>query len=241
MNVMRTVSRLSGIIFDIDNTLYRNRAYTDAQTDLLVGRLAEHLGRSCEDMKQDIAARRRQMADEAGGRTPSLANIFLEYNVDIATSVQWREELLDPSAYLHSDPALRSTLSALGETHALVAVTNNPSSVGRATLSVLGVESQFAGIVGLDDSGVSKPHAKPFQLGLQLIRAASRWAVPASEVVSIGDRIPVDLEPAMELGMGAVLVESMEDVYALDSGELLTARAQSADHRQADNPGVFPG
>ncbi len=219
MNVLRSVSRISGIIFDIDNTLYRNRAYTEAQTVLLVDRLARHLGRSYDDMNREITELRRVMAEDAGGRAPSLANTFLQYNVDIATSVRWREEVLEPSAYLSDDPQLRSTLETLGQKYGLVAVTNNPRSVGRATLSVLGVDRHFAGIVGLDDSGVSKPHARPFELGLEHLGRALGRPVPADEVLSVGDRIPVDLEPAMELGMGAILVESMEDVYALAAEE----------------------
>ncbi len=222
MNVLRTVSRLSGIVFDIDNTLYRNRAYTDAQTDLLVARLARHCGLSDDEMKRDVAECRRRLAERSGGRAPSLANTFLEYNVDIATSVRWREELLDPSAYLDDDARLCATVAALAEKCALVAVTNNPHSVGLATLSVLGVSAHFAGIVGLDDSGVSKPHERPFSLGLELLGRAHGRPLRPEEVVSVGDRIPVDLEPAMELGMGAVLVESMADVYALVETEVLT-------------------
>ena len=64
-------------------------------------------------------------------------------------------------------------------------------------------------VVGLDDTFSSKPAPEPFAL------AALRLALEPRSCVSIGDRIDVDLVPAMDLGMGAILVDGVEDVYRL--------------------------
>ncbi|MFW5995157.1 MAG: HAD family hydrolase [Spirochaetia bacterium] len=211
MRILQTVSRVSGVIFDIDNTLYRHNAYMQAQTDLLVDRLATELGKSPEHAAEEVEAVRESYARGNDGRRPSLANTFIEFGIDIETSIRWRTELFDPCRYLGSDPMLQKALTRIAKGAAIVAVTNNPASVGTATLSCLGVLSLFRGVVGLDTTGVSKPHRAPFERGLELLGPGVR----ADEVVSVGDRVEVDLEPAMELGMGAILVESMQDVYGL--------------------------
>ena len=215
MRVLRQPERVSGLIFDIDNTLYRNSAYLRAQADLLVERLAAELGDSVQRMGERVDAVRRIYAARTGGDKPSLANTFLEFGVDIGTSARWREELYHPEEYLGVDRQLQCTLQRFASEVPIVAVTNNPRSIGVRTLECLGVSRWFRGVVGLDDSGVSKPHATPFLRGLALLGDQADERPEASEVVSVGDRIEVDLNPAMELGMGAVYVESMEDVYEL--------------------------
>jgi phosphoglycolate phosphatase/putative hydrolase of the HAD superfamily len=91
----------------------------------------------------------------------------------------------------------------------LALVTNNPRLVGERSLEALGVRSHFKTVVGLDDTFCSKPAPEPFAL------AARRLALEPRSCVSIGDRIDVDLVPAMDLGMGAILVDGVEDVYRL--------------------------
>lgn len=211
MRILQTVSRVSGVIFDIDNTLYRHSAYVQAQTDLLVDRLAGELGKSPQQTFAEVEAVRDSYARRNNGRRPSLANTFVEFGIDIQTSIRWRSELFDPCKYLGSDPILQKTLTCIAARLPIAAVTNNPSSVATATLACLGVVSLFRGVVGLDTTGVSKPHHLPFERGLELLGPGVR----ADQVVSVGDRAEVDLEPAMELGMGAILVESIQDVYGL--------------------------
>lgn len=215
MRVLRRPDRVSGIIFDIDNTLYRDSAYVRAQSDLLVERLAAELGESVERMSERVDSVRREHAARTDGGKPSLANTFLRFGIDIETSARWREELYHPEEYLGADPQLQSTMEQLAFEVPIVAVTNNPRSIGVRTLECLGVMRWFRGVVGLDDSGVSKPHSVPFLRGLALLADSSGERPEACEVVSVGDRIEVDLNPSLELGMGAVFVESMDDVYRL--------------------------
>ncbi|MDR2111049.1 MAG: HAD hydrolase-like protein, partial [Spirochaetaceae bacterium] len=53
------------------------------------------------------------------------------------------------------------------------------------------------------------PHRAPF------LRASEMLGFPPPACVSIGDRYEVDIEPPLELGMGGVLVDGVEDVYGL--------------------------
>jgi phosphoglycolate phosphatase/putative hydrolase of the HAD superfamily len=198
-----------GLIFDVDGTLYTHEAYFAVQTDVLVERLAERRGRSAAAMAAEIAAFRADWAASHGGEALSLGNAFTHFGVSIAESVRWREELIDPAAYLEPDPRLAATLAALAGRFKLAVVTNNPASVGRATLAALGVADHFAAVLGLDTCGVSKPHRDPF------LRAAAALGAEPAACVSIGDRYSIDIALPLELGMGGVLVDGVADVYAL--------------------------
>jgi HAD superfamily hydrolase (TIGR01509 family) len=138
-----------------------------------------------------------------------MARHFLGFGIDMATIIRWREEEIRPRDWLAPDPRLDESLAALSARFKLVLLTNNPRSIGAASLDALGVSSHFSVVVGLDDTFESKPAPEPF------IKACEALGFPPSRCISIGDRKFVDIEPALALGMGAVLIDGVEDVYRL--------------------------
>ena len=207
------LSAARGLLFDIDGTLYDNAAYLASHRQSLLERLAMELRRSYDDVRHEV----REVQDRLGaelGRRPSLAITFLEFGVTMEQNVAWRSKLLKPERYLSRDPRVAEVLSELAGRFRLAALTNNPGDVARRTLSCLGIPEVFADIVALDDTMASKPDPEPFRAGLAAL------GLPAGQVVMIGDRYDVDIAPAVELGMRAVLVDGVEDVYALP--EILT-------------------
>ena len=196
------------LIFDFDGTLYTNAAYARYQEDCQVARLARHLGiAEAEAIARLEAAREARRA--AGLPKTSLARHFLSFGVDMDSIVRWRVEEIRPSEWVGPDPALDRTLETLARRFRLVLLTNNPREVGRAGVAALGVAARFEAVIGLDDTFESKPAPEPF------LAAAAALGLPPGACVSIGDRMDVDLEPALALGMGAILVDGVEDVYAL--------------------------
>jgi phosphoglycolate phosphatase/putative hydrolase of the HAD superfamily len=201
--------RISALIFDVDLTLYTCPAYAKAQIRGQIERLAARLGKSGDAMESEVEAYRSAWSAAHDGKKLSLGNAFVAFGIPIEESVRWREELIDPSEYLSADAALRAALAELSSRVPLGVVTNNPASVGRRTLAALGVEDIFRAVVGLDTCGVSKPHAAPF-----LAAAAALGAEPGA-CVSVGDRYDIDIALPLELGMGGILVDGVEDVYRL--------------------------
>lgn len=197
-----------GLLFDFDSTLYTNPGYASFQNDVLIERLARERGLSLETLRAEIDARRAADAAAGRGRT-SLGNLFVGLGLPVETSVAWREELIEPSRWLGPDAELDAVLGRLAARYSLALVTNNPRSVGLKGLEALGVSSRFEAVVGLDDTMRSKPDPAPY------LRAASALGLEPASCVSIGDRYDVDLVPALSLGMGAVLVDGVEDVYRL--------------------------
>ena len=198
----------AALLFDMDCTLYTHPEYARRQIDLPIERLARLRGKTFPEMSEEIARWREQWTAEHGARI-SLGNAFAAFGVSIAESVRWREELYEPERYLVRDPCLRAALEVLAARFCLAVVTNNPVSIARRTLAALGVEDMFAAVVGLDTCGVSKPHEAPFRKAAELCGAA------ITACVSIGDRYDIDLALPLQMGMGGVLVDGVEDVYRL--------------------------
>jgi FMN phosphatase YigB (HAD superfamily) len=208
MKIVAIEGEPSALIFDLDNTLYTNPSYAAFQEDVLVERLGRELGLGTEGAKARIAALRAERAEAGLGKT-SLGRLFAAMGIEIATSVRWREECIEPARWLKRDPKLDHALGELAKDYKLALMTNNPRLVGEKSLDALGVRSRFSVLVGLDDTLSGKPAAEPF------VETARKLALDPRRCVSIGDRFDVDLAPAMELGMGAILVSGVEDVYRL--------------------------
>ena len=227
MKILRLPDRISALIFDLDNTLYTNPAYTRHQTLILEERLALHLGTDLPGARAELAKLVAERTRAGLGPT-SMANLSAALGVDIATSVQWREEGILPAEWLTPDPVLAGVLARLASRFPLALVTNNPRSVGLASLAALSVGSLFSVVVGLDDTLRSKPDPAPFVFAAERLGGLPEGSVrhpysggqdgdckDFSGLVSIGDRHDIDLAPALGLGMGAVLIEAVSDVYGL--------------------------
>lgn len=209
MKAYRLPSHCAALLFDMDSTLYTHPEYQRTQLDLPVERLARLKGKSFEEMNGEITRYREERAAAHAGENISLGNAFEAFGVSIAESVRWREELYEPERYLAEDRLLCAALEKLAARFVLAVVTNNPVSIARRTLAALGAAGFFRAMVGLDTCGVSKPHEAPFRKAAELCGAA----VPSC--VSVGDRYDIDIALPLELGMGGVLVEGVEDVYKL--------------------------
>jgi phosphoglycolate phosphatase/putative hydrolase of the HAD superfamily len=210
VKIFRLPEKPSALIFDMDLTLYSSQKYAQAQIDALVGKLAEAKGRPFAELEAEIAGHRRAWAASHGGAAISLSYIMEAfYGIPMEENIRWREEAYDPAPYLKRDERLRESLCRLSAALAFALVTNNAVSIARKTLAVLGVGDLFPLIIGLDTCGIAKPHRLPFQ------RAAELLGLGPEGCVSVGDRYDVDLAVPLELGMGAVLVDGVEDVYKL--------------------------
>ena len=202
-------SGLKAIIFDIDSTLYTNAEYAFEQVDCQVRRFASLRGITNDQARKMVADYRKKYAKENGGKKVSLSNTLLSFGVSIEQSVQWRRELIEPADFLGPDKKLQEALAALGRRYKLLCVTNNPLLPAKKTLDALGVADLIEVLVGLDTCNLSKPAKEPFVL------AAKKAGTDPASIVSVGDRYDLDLAPALELGMGGILVRGVADIYRL--------------------------
>jgi phosphoglycolate phosphatase/putative hydrolase of the HAD superfamily len=214
MKIFHLPDQCAAILFDIDSTLYTNPEYARSQIDLPIERLARLRGVTFDKMNEEINRFRTDWAHKHEGRQISLANILVTFGISIEETIKWREELTQPERYLAADEQLRRALEQLQTRFVLAVVTNNPVSIAVRALAALGVEDLFHArtlvrIVGLDTCGVSKPHEEPF------MRAVNLCGVTPESCVAVGDRYDIDIALPLELGMGGILVDGVEDVYKL--------------------------
>ncbi len=209
MNCFLLPPVIHGLLFDIDNTLYRNDQYCALQVELLIARYGESAGITLEEAELRVDRIRRNYAESHEGRTTSTGNAMVELGVSLEENIVWRNELFHPENYIEPDPLLKSALVKLARKFTLSAVTNNTVEVGKNTLAALDVGGVFNRIVGLDTCLKSKPSREPF------VKALDLTGISAGNSISIGDRFDVDIAVPLRMGMGGILIESMDEVYKL--------------------------
>ena len=189
MKTYNIPKNVKGIIFDIDGTLYTNVKYVFEQVDVQVRYYARLKNISVEEARNKVATYKKQWAENHNGEKISLAKTMAAFGIPVAESIQWRKILIKPEDFLTYDEKLVKTLS---------------------DLQSLGVSKFFPEIIGLDSTGLSKPHYLPFSMALE------KLGLEAKDCVAVGDRFNIDVEFPLKMGMGGVLVDGVEDVYNLE-------------------------
>ncbi len=203
------------LIFDIDSTLYTNPEYAREQIDCQIRHFAQIRGISADTARTMVRDFRKNWANEHEGKKISLGNLLTNFGISIEESIEWRKTLIDPFKYLKKDEQLRKTLTNLQKKFYLLCVTNNPLSPAKKTLEALGVSDLITQIIALDTTKKSKPAKEIFDLAVKKSAEALNAKIQYSECISIGDRYDIDLALPLELGMGAILVDGVKDVYTL--------------------------
>ena len=78
------------------------------------------------------------------------------------------------------------------------------------------VNSEFELIIGSEELGVSKPNPRIFEEAIRLSECQ------AKDLVYIGDSIKLDMKPALEMGIRAILVDR-DNVYPNYQGERINS------------------
>lgn len=203
------------LVFDIDSTLYTCPAYAHEQIDSQVRHWAKLNGITDDEARKKIADFRKKWAFEHNGQKISLGNLFTNFGISIETSIEWRKKLFDPADYLQKNEPLVQALTELSKKYYMICVTNNPVQPARRTLEVIGISELFPEIVGLDTCMTSKPSQKILDHALKISEKATGQKLNYSDCISIGDRYDIDLDLAISLGMGGILVNGAEEVCKL--------------------------
>lgn len=209
MKIYKIPKNLNAIIFDIDSTLYTNPKYAFEQVDCQIREFAKYTKISVEEARKKVSDFRKDYALKNDGKKISLGNTLLNFGIPIEKSIEWRKQLLEPANFLSYDEKLVHSLTELSKNYKMICVTNNPVLPARKTLDAIGISSFFEKIVGLDTCLKSKPAKEPFL-------TATKWLFENPEhCLAIGDRYDLDIALPLELGMGGILVNGVEEIYNL--------------------------
>ncbi len=204
------------LIFDIDSTLYTCPAYAHEQIDCQIRHYAKLNGMTAEEARKKVSDFRKKWAEEHGGKKISLGNLFTHFGISIETSIKWRKTLFDPYDYLQKDEKLIKSLENLSKRFIMTCVTNNPVEPARKTLEAIGISSFFPTIVGLDTCMLSKPSKTILDTAIEKAYEDFGEKVGYENCISIGDRYDIDLDLAIQLGMGGILVNGAQDLYEIE-------------------------
>ena len=207
MKIYNIPKDVKGIIFDIDGTLYTSEEYVFEQVDVQVRHFAKLKSISVEAARKMVEEYKAKWAENHNGEKISLAKTMAAFGIPVAESIQWRKNLIKPEKFLSRDEKLVKTLENLKSKYKIICVTNNPVFTARKTLEAIGVSEFFPEIIGLDTTGLSKPHYLPFSMALE------KLGLNAKNCVAVGDRFNIDIELPVKMGMGGILVDGVEDVY----------------------------
>lgn len=195
--------------WDVDNTLYDDRAYFQAGREAEVLAIAKALGLDVEASRLAVeGAKERLRARHDSVYRPTLTETVFELGLDETWWNQVRSDCYEPERYLKPDPSVIQAMVQLGQGGIRsLAASNSPGALTRRVIQALGLKERLDLVVGPDDLGIAKHDSRYF------VRVCERAGVERGTCVAIGDRQATDIDPPLRLGFsGGILVESAKDV-----------------------------
>jgi FMN phosphatase YigB (HAD superfamily) len=163
-----------------------------------LGAVSEHL---------DVGSERAMVILEhaAGGdlerpERPSIYKAALSLGVPDELIAKHQHRHIKPERFLVENQRLIEAIKALSKVTNLGLLTNTRTEIAKRALSSLGLYDCFLIVYGGDKLSKPKPNVSA------LLQILNEFRVLPRSAVAVGDRWPVDLEPAAELGMGVVHV-----------------------------------
>lgn len=203
-------NRISGIIFDLDGTLYVSPAFAATIQDAAARYIARLKGITPGQAGQLLAATRTIVAEETGG-VPTLSAVCARLGGDVRDLHAFFVEQLQPEAYLTRDERVVALLERLARRIPLYLFTNNNRALTTRIIDILGLQGLFRRIYTIDDTW----HGKPDEGMLDRILAEA-GLMPA-QALFVGDRYDVDLRLPEQRGCPVYLSQSVEQLLRLEA------------------------
>lgn len=200
--------KVRGIIFDLDGTLYQNELYRRDIAQKEAEAVATAVGWPVTEAPTELAQQRQALGRRLGRPARLTETVF-----ELGLTRQWwdttREAIYRPEEFITPDQTVISSLQRLIDSHRVAIATNSPSGVAHRILDLLGADECLRRrmlIVGPDTLGVSKPDPEFF------LELARRLDVSPEQCLSIGDDEQNDAHPAIEAGMGAIIISKTSHI-----------------------------
>ena len=154
----------------------------------------------------DLVANREQFSTSAERSrafwTTMYSRLLAELGVqdDGAHALYLFQEFSKPEHYALFPDALPAVRELIAQDY-VIGIVSNFESWLRGLLEHLGLLPLMSVVVVSGEEGIEKPDPEIFR------RALERLEVEASRAVYVGDNPRIDVEPAVALGMGAILVD----------------------------------
>jgi putative hydrolase of the HAD superfamily len=200
--------QIRSIVFDLDGTLYVNRAIGGEIEQTACNLIANSRGVP-SDEGWDLLDRARKQLSELNDVTPTLTRTCMELGIEAREFHQALEQQVHPENYLSPDPLLRSLLVPLTQFSELYVYTNNNYPLSLKILSLLGVEDLFKHLYTIEFCWQPKPDIDALQ------RVMADIGGSLESFLFVGDREQVDLVGPAEFGSNTLLVREVSDLLLI--------------------------
>lgn len=194
------------LIFDLDGTLYEEKRLLKLYKLVSISILSEFMGIDQKEAKRRLKEEKERLEKNLGYK-PSFAYTLKALGVPTSFRNSKFDELIKPELFLKRDGKLRKFLVGLKDKFKLAVVTNNTRHITEKILRILGIGKCFDYILTITETERIKPDPELYRKVMKKFRAKSE------ECLVIGDRYPLDLKPAEELGMSTLKIERKEELY----------------------------
>lgn len=190
------MSNIQHVWFDMDGTLtVHTDEYNKVHNDLRYTTYASVVGREVND---SLISEYEQLYNKYGSNSA----VFTSLGKPSDFWMQYFDQI-DQTRYYEPTPDIYETLDRLSQTVPISLFTNAKLANAQKTLSVVKVNADwFTHILSGDDVQNRKPALDGFHLIVE------KSGVPAKDILYVGDRVSVDIEPAKAVGMKTCLVYS---------------------------------
>jgi len=201
---------IKALIIDIDNTLYNNDAYLMHQYQEIVKELALLKKMTFNELESCIL-NLKDIFLKVNSKNASLSKILNYLEIDIEENISIRKRVIKPTLYLKYDDNIYNSILKLKEKYILVCLSNNPLKINYEVLDLLKIKDFFNFVIGLDSFKIPKPSLIPFK------KIKESLNLNYSQILSIGDRYEIDIDPLLNLGGNGLLIENIEDFYNINN------------------------
>ena len=187
--------KIKAIVFDIDGTLYKSETYVKQLIKGICQTISELLSIPYEEAEQVF----QELRSEFGSISLGLRKL----GIDRSRFYQLLIEKLDPKKAIRPRPELTTLFKQLKDAGLKIGChTNSSRRLAEMVLEALGIELRLLDVLVTCDDAEPKPLPDGYLKILEELR------LEPQEVLYVGDRWRVELEPAKKLGMKTVLVSS---------------------------------
>jgi len=200
------IASTRAIVFDLDDTLYPEWAFTFSGYQAVARAFAERLGARMDE----LVARMRELFD-----TPDRGRVFdvVIAELEVANAESLVPKMIEtfrshkPAIQLHPDADV--ALTRLHGQYSLGLLTDGPLLMQRSKIEALGLQPRFNEIILTDQWGREhwKPHPKAFQ------EMSARLGVPHAACTYVADNPAKDFLAPNVLGWRTVFVRRPDGIY----------------------------
>lgn len=201
------ISRIRALVFDLDGTLYVNKAFGKEILYCADRYIADLKGVGFDEAVELITATRKELSAGTGLES-SLSATCMALGGDLREMHRRFAVEIDP-AHLSRDSRVVGFLQELGKRFDLYLYTNNNRSLSERVIRAIGVDGLFLKVFTVEESWRPKPDAGTLEMIYRIIGRKPE------ECLFIGDRYDIDLRVPQEMGSAVFLTKTVDELLNL--------------------------